>query len=100
MCYRCSNMLIPTTETKGNCMKYEDMHEYVCDAIMDKSTINYPNYRGSINPFNSNDLDDKVYQYKGELLQAYIRGDDQQILSIMKKLCYDEIESLIDLVWG
>ena len=51
-------MLIPTTETKGNCMKYEDMHEYVCDAIMDKSTISYPNYRGSINPFNSNDLDD------------------------------------------
>ena len=93
-------MLIPTTETKGNCMKYEDMHEYVCDAIMDKSTISYPNYRGSINPFNSNDLDDKVYQYKGELLQAYIRGDDQQILNIMKKLCNDEIESLIDLVWG
>jgi hypothetical protein len=81
-------------------MKYEDMHEYVCDAIMDKNSISYPNYRGSINPYESNDLGDKVYQYGGQLLQAYIRGDDQQILNIMKKLCNDEIESLIDLVWG
>lgn len=81
-------------------MKYEDMHEYVCDAIMDKSSISYPSRRGSTNPYESNDLGDKVYMHGGKLLQAYIRGDDKEILNIMKCLCHEEIESIIDLVWG
>jgi hypothetical protein len=81
-------------------MKYEDMHEHVCDAIMDKDSITYPNRRGSTNPYHSNDLGDKVYEHSGQLLQAYIRGDDQEILNIMKYICHQEIESIIDLVWG
>ena len=81
-------------------MKYEDMHEQVCYAILDKSSISYPGRTGSTNPFHSNDLGDKVYQHGGELLSAYIRGNDEQILNIMKKLCHDEIESIVDLVWG
>ena len=81
-------------------MNYEEMHEYVCDAIMDKSSISYPTSQGRITPYDSNDLDDKLYEYKGQVLQAYIRGDDQEILRIMKKLCSDEIESIIDFIWG
>ena len=81
-------------------MNYEDMHELVCDAIMDKTSLNYPGRIGRVTPFDSNDLDDKVFEYKGLLLQAYIRGDDQEILKIMHKLCDKEIESIIDLVWG
>ena len=81
-------------------MKYEDMHEHVCDAIMEKTSISYPNRSGSTNPYHSNDLGDKVYEHSGQLLQAYTRGDDQEILNIMKKICHDEIESIIDLVWG
>ena len=81
-------------------MNFEQLHEQVCDAILEKQSINYPSRRGSVNPFFSNDLGDKVYSYSGELLQAYIRGDDEQILSIMKKLCNDEIESTVDLIWG
>lgn len=81
-------------------MNYEDMHELVCDAIMDKSSLNYPGRQGRVTPYDSNDLDDKVYEYKGQLLQAYIRGDDQEILKIMHDLCNREIESIIDLVWG
>ena len=81
-------------------MEYSDMYDTMCDAIINKDKLSYPCRRGSIDPFNSNDLGDKVHEHSGELLSAYIRGDDKQMLIIIKKLCYDEIESLIDLVWG
>ena len=81
-------------------MNHAELHEQVCDAILENQSISYPNRRGFINPYSSNDLGDKVYEYSGQLLQAYIRGDDEQILNIMKKLCNDEIESTIDLIWG
>lgn len=81
-------------------MHHAQLHEQVCDAILEKQHISYPGRVGSTNPYFSNDLGDKVYGYSGQLLQAYINGDDEQMLNIMKKLCNDEIESIIDLVWG
>ena len=81
-------------------MTYEEMHEFICDSILYKNSLNYNNGRGSVTPFHSNDLGDKVHEFSGQLLTAYIQGNDQEILNIMKKLCNDEIESLIDLVWG
>ena len=81
-------------------MNYEEMHEYVCDAILDKDSIRYNNGHGSITPFFSNDLGDSVHEFSGQILSAYIHGNDQEILDVMRKLCAKEIDGIIDLVWG
>ena len=81
-------------------MDYAEQHEQVCDAILENQSISYPCSRGSVSPYSSNDLADKLHEHSGDLLRAYILGNDEQILSIMKKLCNDEIESIIDLIWG
>ena len=78
---------------------YEDLHEQVCDAILNNTKLSY----GALNnfhtsPFESNDLGDKVYEKSGLLLRSYIRGDDAAILAIMKQLCQEEINSIIDLI--
>lgn len=81
-------------------MDHAQLHEQVCDAILEKQHISYPGRVGSTNPYFSNDLADKLHEHSGAILTAYINGNDEAILNIMKKLCNDEIESLIDLVWG
>jgi hypothetical protein len=78
---------------------YEDLHEVVCDAILDNKKLSY----GALNnfhftPFESNDLGDKVYEKSGLLLRSYIKGDDAAMLAIMKQLCQAEIDSMIDLI--
>ena len=78
---------------------YEDLHEHVCDAILNNTKISY----GALNnfhtsPFESNDLGDKVYEKSGLLLRSYIRGDDAAMLAIIKNLCQAEIDSLVDLI--
>jgi uncharacterized protein HemY len=78
---------------------YEDLHEVVCDAILDNKKLSY----GALNnfhftPFESNDLGDKVYAKSGLLLRSYIKGDDEAMLAIMKQLCQAEIDSMIDLI--
>ena len=78
---------------------YEDLHEQVCDAILNNTKLSYGalnNYHTS--PFESNDLGDKVYEKSGLLLRSYIRGDDAAMLAIMKQLCQAEIDSIIDLI--
>lgn len=80
-------------------MTYEQLHEEVCDAILNKSQVKYGALNQfTITPHDSNDLDDKVYSHKGELLTAYINGDNERILAIMTKLCAQEIDSLVDLI--
>jgi hypothetical protein len=78
---------------------YEELHEQVCNAIMDKDSISY----GALNkyrltPFDSNDLSDKIYEKSGLILQAYIKGDDEAILALVKDACRSEIDSIIDLI--
>jgi hypothetical protein len=78
---------------------YEDLHEVVCDAILDNKKLSY----GALNnfhftPFESNDLGDKVYAKSGLLLRSYIKGDDEAMLALMKQLCQAEIDSMIDLI--
>ncbi|MFM2015634.1 MAG: hypothetical protein RIQ51_1124 [Bacteroidota bacterium] len=78
---------------------YEDLHEQVCDAILNNTKLSYGalnNYHTS--PFDSNDLGDKVYEKSGLLLRSYIKGDDEEMLAIMKHLCKQEIDSIIDLI--
>ena len=81
-------------------MNYSEKHEFVCDSILDKNAIKYFRVQGSVTPYYSNDLGDKVDRVSGPILSAYIRGDDQEILKIIQALCDQEIDSLIDLVWG
>lgn len=78
-----------------------DMEYEIHQAIKNNDSISYGNGgKYSIKPFESNDLGDKVYEFSGQLLLAYIQNDNDAILRIMRKLCEDEIESLIDLIWG
>lgn len=77
---------------------YEELHEFVCDSILDKDTIKYNNGRGNVTPFFTNDLADKMHDLTGMILTAYIQGNDEELLKIMHRVCASEIDSLIDLV--
>ena len=80
-------------------MNYQEIHENVCDAILNKGQVKYGALNQfTITPFFSNDLDDKIYEVKGEILAAYINGDNEKILAIMHKLCDQELDSLVDLI--
>lgn len=82
----------------SNMANYEELHEFVCDSILDKDSIVYNNGRGQLTPYFSNDLGDKLHELSGQVLSAYILGNDEEILKIMHKLCEQEIDSIIDLV--
>ena len=78
-----------------------DMEYTVLDAIKNNDSLSYGmGGKYSIKPFESNDLGDKVHAVSGQLLLAYSQGDNDAILRIMRKLCEDEVESLIDLIYG
>ena len=78
-----------------------DMEYEIHQAIKNNDSISYGmGDKFSIKPFESNDLGDKVYEYSGQLLLAYIQNDNEAIVRIMRKLCENEIESLIDLIYG
>jgi hypothetical protein len=78
---------------------YEELHEQVCDAIMNKDSLSYGALnKYSLTPFDSNDLGDKVWENSGLMLQAYIKGDDQALLAMLKEACRTEIDSIIDLI--
>jgi DNA-binding GntR family transcriptional regulator len=78
-----------------------DMHYTILDAIKNNDSLSYGmGGKYNIKPFESNDLGDKVHAVSGQLLLAYAQGDNDAILRIMRKLCEDEIESLIDLIYG
>jgi hypothetical protein len=78
---------------------YEELHEQVCDAIMNKDSLSYGALnKYSITPFDSNDLGDKVWEKSGLMLQAYIKGDDATLLALIKDTCRLEIDSIIDLI--
>ena len=79
---------------------FEEMHENVCEAILNKDSMRYDNGHRSLTPFFSNDLADKLHDLSGQVLIAYIQGNDEYLLQIMQKLCSEEIDSIIDLVWG
>lgn len=82
-------------------MTFEEQHEQMCDAIINQESLSIGSHRNwTTTPYFNNDLADKLHEQSGAILTAYIHGDDEAILNIMKKLCNDEIESLIDLVWG
>ena len=84
----------------SNMATFEEMHENVCEAILNKDSMRYDNGHRSLTPFFSNDLADKLHDLSGQVLVAYIQGNDEEMLKIMKKLCNDEIESIIDFLWG
>ena len=55
---------------------YEELHEQVCDAIMNKDSLSYGALnKFSITPFDSNYLANKVWENSGLMLQAYIKGE-------------------------
>jgi len=77
-----------------------DMECTVLEAIKNNDSLRYGiGDKFSIKPFESNDLGDKVHAVSGQLLLAYAQGDNDAILRIMRKLCEDEVESLIDLIY-
>ncbi len=83
----------------------EELMQFVKDAIVKRERLTFHQNMGSINqrscvPYDSNDLDDKVYQHSGALLSAYIMQDDAELLRIMKALCEQEILSIYDLAYG
>jgi len=78
---------------------YEALHEQVCDAIINKQSLSYGSLNNlSVTPFFSNDLGDKLHELSGQVLTAYIQGDNEEIIRIMQKLCAAEIDSIIDLI--
>jgi len=78
-----------------------DMEYTVLEAIKNNDSLSYGiGSKYTIKPFESNDLGDKVHAFSGQLLLAYAQGDNDAILRIMRKLCEDEVESLIDLIYG
>lgn len=78
---------------------YEELHEQVCDAIMNKDSMSYGALnKYSLTPFDNNDLADKLFEKSGLILQAYIKGDDQALLTMIKDACRLEIDSIIDLI--
>lgn len=78
---------------------YAELHEQVCDAIMERTSLKYGALnKYSVTPFDSNDLGDKVYASSGLILQAYIKGDDAELLKIIKNACTAEIDAIIDLI--
>jgi len=80
-------------------MTYEELHEKVCDAILNKEVIRYGSRKDlQISPFFHNDLNDKLYGLSGEVLLNYILGNDEYLLRLVKTACAEEIDSLIDLV--
>jgi hypothetical protein len=77
-----------------------EMQYAILDAIKNNDSLSYGNGgKYSIKPFESNDLGDKVYAFSGQLLIAYAQNDNDAIVRIMRKLCEDEVESLIDLIY-
>jgi hypothetical protein len=77
-----------------------EMQYAILDAIKNNDSLSYGNGgKYSIKPFESNDLGDKVYAVSGQLLIAYAQNDNDAIVRIMRKLCEDEVESLIDLIY-
>lgn len=80
---------------------YAELHEQVCEAIVERITLKYGALNQySLTPFDSNDLGDKVYASSGLILQAYIKGDDAELLKLIKSACHAEIDSIVDLIGG
>jgi len=83
----------------------EELMQFVKDAIVKRERLTFHQNMGAMHqrscvPYDSNDLDDKVYQHSGALLSAYIMQDDAELLRIMKALCEQEILSIYDLAYG
>ncbi len=83
----------------------EELMQFVKDAILKRERLTFHQNMGNMHqrscvPYDSNDLDDKVYQHSGALLSAYIMNDDAELLRIMKMICQQEIESIYDLAYG
>jgi hypothetical protein len=82
-------------------LTWEEKRQFLEDAIVKQERMTYGvRNQFSITPFESNDLGDKVYQYSGELLTAFINNDNETILRIMRNLCTAEMDSLHDLIYG
>lgn len=82
-------------------LTWEEERQLLEEAIVNQKKLNYGvRNQFTVNPFESNDLGDKVYQHSGDLLTAFINDDDATILRIMKKMCVDELDSLHDLIYG
>lgn len=82
-----------------------ELRQFVEDAIVKRERLTFHQNMGVMHqrscvPYDSNDLDDKVFEYSGALLSAYIMKDDAEILRIMKMLCEAEIQSIYDLAYG
>ena len=80
-------------------MEYAQLHEEVCDAIVNGEVLRYGNRKQyTHSPMTENDLYDKIQPVSGQILRAYILGDNERILAIMHRLCESEIDSMIDLI--
>ena len=82
-------------------LTWEEERQFLEDAIVKQERMTYGvRNQFSITPFESNDLGDKVYQFSGMLLTAFINDDKQEMLKIMNFLCSKELDSLHDLIYG
>lgn len=91
----------PYHDNEDEEMDDADMQYEIYKAIQNNDSLSYGNNgKYTIKPFESNDLGDKVHAVSGQLLLAYAQNDNDAILRIMRKLCEDEVESLIDLIYG
>lgn len=85
------------------CGRLDDAERHyleVVEAIKEDSAFSFGrNGTGRIDA-SSCDLYDRVSPRQKEILLAYVNKDDATILAIMKQLCHEEIESIVDLVFG
>lgn len=82
-------------------LTWEEQREIIEKAILNQERLTYGlRNQFNITPYESNDLGDKVYKHSGELLTAFINDDKDAVMQIMCKICFKELDSLHDLIYG
>jgi hypothetical protein len=76
----------------------DDFKEQVIEAIKNGEKINYGSRKQfTIDPADS-DLYDKVVMTQKQMMVAYVKGDDKELLRLIKAACSMEIDSMTDLI--
>lgn len=75
-----------------------ELRNQVINAIQKSKPLKY----GALNQYTTTiencDLHDKVGMIQESIMQAYVNGNDAELLKLIKVCCAQEIDSLIDLI--
>lgn len=78
--------------------EFDENRQTVIKAINSNACLTYAKGR-TLDPADG-DLYDRISGIQKKIMVAHLAGDDKTILALVKKACDDEIDSVVDLIWG